>query len=172
MVAALRVASTNPYPAGLAEPWALQLAGKAREAAEAWRRVGCPYEEGLALGASDDHEDLRRAFELFDSLGARPATARVVRRMRDVGVRAVPRGARAATRANPRGLTPREMEVLGLITQGLGNAEIAERLVVSSKTVDHHVSSVLAKLGVSSRGAARREAVRLGLQDGEPAAPR
>jgi DNA-binding NarL/FixJ family response regulator len=57
--------------------------------------------------------------------------------------------------------------VLRLIVQGLRNAEIADRLVVATKTIDHHVSSILTKLGVSSRGAAAREAVRLGLQDGE-----
>ena len=92
--------------------------------------------------------------------------------MRDIGVRGIPRGARSSTRANPAGLTTRELDVLRLIAHGLRNSEIAEQLVVSAKTVDHHVSSVLSKLGVSSRGAAAKEALRLGLQDGEPAAPR
>jgi DNA-binding NarL/FixJ family response regulator len=92
--------------------------------------------------------------------------------MRQSGLRGIPRGARAATKANPAGLTPRELEVLRLIIRGLRNTEIADQLVVSAKTVDHHVSSVLAKLGVSSRGAAAREAVRLGIQDGERSSPR
>ena len=92
--------------------------------------------------------------------------------MRDAGHSGVPRGVRSATRANPAGLTPREVEVLALVGTGMTNAEIARELVVSAKTVDHHVSSVLAKLGVATRGEAAREAVRLGLQDGEPAAQR
>ncbi len=159
-------------PACAAEPWALLLAGQAQESAAAWQRLGCPYEEALALSQSEEHEDLRRAFELFDSLGADPAAAHVVRRMRQLGVRSIPRGARSTTRANPAGLTTRELDVLRLLAQGLRNSEIAEQLVVSAKTIDHHVSSVLTKLGVASRGAAAREALRLGVQDGEPSAAR
>ena len=92
--------------------------------------------------------------------------------MRELGLRTIPRGARSTTRANPAGLTTRELDVLRLIAQGLRNADIADQLVVSAKTVDHHVSSVLSKLGVASRVDAAREAVRLGLQDGERVAPR
>ena len=162
----------EPVPSNAAEPWALLLAGAAPAAAAAWRRAGCPYEEALALAESDDPDDLRQAFARFDSLGARPAAAIVARRMRDAGHPGVPRGVRSATRANPAGLTPREVEVLALVGTGMTNAEIARELVVSAKTVDHHVSSVLAKLGVATRGEAAREAVRLGLQDREPAAQR
>ena len=162
----------EPVPDCAAEPWALQIAGCTREAAAAWHRLECPYEEALALGFSEEPDDLRTALDLFDSLGAQAAAAVVTRRMRQGGVRGIPRGARAATRANPAGLTPRELEVLRLIVRGLRNTEIADQLVVSAKTVDHHVSSVLTKLGVSSRGAAAREATRLGVQDGEPATPR
>jgi len=67
------------------------------------------------------------------------------------------------TRQNPSNLTPRELEVLGHVAQGLSNAQIAERLVLSEKTVDHHVSAILRKLGVRTRGQASVEAVRLGL---------
>jgi DNA-binding CsgD family transcriptional regulator len=162
----------EPAPSEAAAPWALMLSGAAPAAATAWQRVGCPYEEGLALAQSEEPDDLRRAFARFDSLGARPAAAMVARRMRDAGHPSVPRGVRPTTRANPAGLTPRELEVLDLVGTGMTNAEIARELVVSAKTVDHHVSSVLAKLGVASRGDAAREAVRLGLQDREPAAPR
>jgi DNA-binding CsgD family transcriptional regulator/tetratricopeptide (TPR) repeat protein len=159
-------------PECAAEPWALMLAGDIAQAAEAWRQLECPYEEALALAQSDDPDDLRAAFELFDSLCADPAAGLVVRRMRTLGVRSIPRGARSSTRANPAGLTTRELDVLRLIAQGMRNSEIADQLVVSAKTIDHHVSSVLTKLGVSSRGAAAREAVRLGVQDGEAAGQR
>ena len=163
---------SEPVPDGAAAPWALLLAGSPTAAAAAWRDLGCPYEQGLALAFSDEADDLRDGFEVFDSLGARAAAERVARRMRLVGIRGVPRGARPATRANPAGLTAREMEVLRLIVRGMRNTEIADQLVVSAKTVDHHVSSVLTKLGVSSRGAAARQAVLLGIQDGEPVTPR
>jgi DNA-binding NarL/FixJ family response regulator len=74
--------------------------------------------------------------------------------MRQLGIRSVPTGPRRPARAHPRGLTPREQEVLELIAGGLTNGEIAAKLLISEKTVDHHVSAILAKLGVPSRGAA------------------
>jgi DNA-binding NarL/FixJ family response regulator len=96
---------------------------------------------------------------------------RVGDRLRGLGERRIPRGPRASTRGNPARLTTRELEVLGLVAEGLRNTEIADRLVLSVKTVDHHVSSVLRKLGVDDRDAAASEAIRLGirleLQDGE-----
>jgi DNA-binding CsgD family transcriptional regulator/tetratricopeptide (TPR) repeat protein len=162
----------EPAPEFAAQPWALLLGGQARMSAAAWRALGCPYEEAVALLHSDDHDDLRVAFELFDTLGADRAATLVVRQMRKVGVRGIPRGARSTTRSNPAGLTTRELDVLRLIAQGLRNSEIAEQLVVSAKTIDHHVSSVLSKLGVSTRSAAAREAVRLGVHDGERASQR
>jgi DNA-binding NarL/FixJ family response regulator len=96
-------------------------------------------------------------------LGARPAAATVARRLRDLGERGLPRGPRPKTRANPAGLTARELEVLQLLTEGMRNAQIAARLVLSEKTVDHHVSAILRKLEVRSRAEATAEATRLGL---------
>src|SRR4029450_9560395 len=96
-------------------------------------------------------------------LGARPAARMVTRRLRERGVRGLPRGPRPATRQNPANLTPRELEVLVLVAEALRSAEIAERLFLSAKTVDHHVGAVLRKLGARTRSEAGAEAVRLGL---------
>lgn len=150
-------------PEWLAEPHALVLAGREVEAAAAWERLGCPYEHARALAHSTGEDALRRAHAIFEGLGARPMAAQVARRLRILGVRGIPRGPRPATRAQPAGLTPREVEIVTLLAQGLRNPEIAARMHISVKTVDHHVSSVLAKLGVRTRTDAAREAWRLGL---------
>ena len=147
----------------VAEPYRLSIAGEWRSATERWRALGCPYEAALALADADDDTALCQAFDELSALGARPAAAIVARRLRERGVRGIRRGPRARTRENPAGLTARELEVLALLVEGLRNAQIAERLVVSEKTVDHHVSAILRKLDVRTRAQAAREATRLGL---------
>ncbi|HZE05447.1 MAG TPA: response regulator transcription factor, partial [Solirubrobacteraceae bacterium] len=147
----------------VAEPYRLSITGDWAQAAERWREIGCPYETGLALADSNDETMLHQALEQLQALGARPAAAIVARRLREHGVRGIPRGPRPQTRENPAGLTARELEVLELVAQGLRNAQIANRLVVSEKTVDHHVSAILRKLDVRTRTEASAEAARLGI---------
>jgi DNA-binding CsgD family transcriptional regulator len=144
---------------GLPEPFRLELAGDHAAAAAEWDLLGSPYDAATALAGSDADDDLRRSHERLLALGARPAAAIVARRLRERGVRGVARGPRPATRDHPAGLTRREGEVLESLAQGLTNAEIAERLVISEKTVGHHVSAILAKLGVGSRHEAAKLAV-------------
>lgn len=100
---------------------------------------------------------------MFNSLGARPAAAMALRRLRELGASAIPRGPRASTRANPVGLTARELEVLGMVAQGLPNQAIAARLFLSTRTVDHHVSAVLGKLDVTRRADVAGAAARAGI---------
>lgn len=144
-------AEVGPVVAG---PFALQLAGSAAEAAAAWRELGCPYEAALASAASADLQ--LSALSELRALGARPAAELVARRLRDRGVRNVPRGPQRATRTHAGMLTGREAEVLALVVDGLRNAEIAARLHLSPRTVDRHVSAILAKLEVGSRREAAR----------------
>jgi DNA-binding CsgD family transcriptional regulator len=148
-------------PAGGPEAFRLEMLGRWAEAAQLWRQLGCPYEAAYALTEGDDPDALLRALLEFDRLGARPAAAATAGRLRALGVKGVPRGPRASTRAHPASLTEREAEVLRLLTDGLRNAEIASRLYLSPKTVSHHVSAILAKLGVRSRTEAARAAVGL-----------
>jgi DNA-binding CsgD family transcriptional regulator len=153
-------------------PFAAQISGDWREAAEQWTQLGCPYEAALALADADEEESLRLAIHELQRLGAKPAAAIVARRLQERGVRNVPRGPRPSTRTNQAQLTARELEVVRLLADGLRNAAIAERLFLSPRTVDHHVSAILRKLNVQSRGEAVAEGGRLGLlQDPQPAEP-
>jgi ATP/maltotriose-dependent transcriptional regulator MalT len=145
-------------PAGTPEPYRLAIAGDALSAAAAWEAMGRPYEAAEALALADDTEPLLRALSIFDRLGARTPAARVRRMLRERGVRAIPRGPRPATQAHPAGLTTRQVEVLRRLATGATNPEIAAALVISPKTVEHHVSAILAKLGVDSRREAARAA--------------
>ncbi|MFI5916420.1 AAA family ATPase [Dactylosporangium sp. NPDC051541] len=146
-----------------AEPYRLEIDGRWAEAAAVWERIGSTYEAALVRLFYGDEQAQRDAVSVLDELGAAAAARAGRRRMRQDGVRAVPVGPRAATRAHPAGLTRRERQVLELICAGHTNGEIAERLFIAVKTVDHHVSAVLGKLGVPNRSGAAKEAVRLGL---------
>jgi DNA-binding CsgD family transcriptional regulator/tetratricopeptide (TPR) repeat protein len=136
------------------EPWDSGLRGDWREAARRWQAIGDPFEQALELADSGEIEPTLEALRLLDGLGAAPAASKVRGVLRSLGMRSVPRGPTRHTRVNPAGLTDRQLDVLGLLSEGLTNSEIADRLVVSVRTVDHHVSSILAKLAVSSRRAA------------------
>jgi DNA-binding CsgD family transcriptional regulator/tetratricopeptide (TPR) repeat protein len=145
------------------EPFASQLAGNAPHAAELWDRLGYGYEAALALLDTKDEALLRESLTRLTDLGA-VAAARLVRRtMRELGIRSIPAGARTAARTHPRGLTKREQEILELLSEGQSNEEISATLFISVRTVEHHVSAILSKLGASTRKGATKEARRLGL---------
>jgi DNA-binding CsgD family transcriptional regulator/tetratricopeptide (TPR) repeat protein len=149
-----RVDALEQLPTDIPEPYALEISRDWRGAAHAWKELGCPYERALVLGWYGTEPEQREALAILDQLGAAPAAQALRRQMRVRGVRAVPRGSRTSTRGNPHGLTRREAQILVLLSEGLRNAAIAGRLFVSTKTVDHHVSAILTKLGVPSRAEA------------------
>jgi DNA-binding CsgD family transcriptional regulator len=156
-------------PDWIALPYALELRGEGRPAFAEWRRLGFPYEAERALIEVGDEAQLRSSLEALVQLGARPLAQQCAQRLRSIGARGVPRGPRHSTAHNPAQLTTRQVEIVRLVAQGLQNAEIGRRLFISAKTVDHHVSASLAKLGVRSRTEVALAAARLGLlRDREP----
>lgn len=148
---ARRAGLAPPVPNGLPEPWAAGLRGDWLAAAQQWARIGDPYERALSLWDGGDPDDAVVALSLLDDLDARVPARRLRESLRRRGVRSVPRGPQSRTRANPAGLTGRQFDVLTLVNVGRTNQEIADELVLSVRTVEHHIATVLTKLGVGSR---------------------
>lgn len=148
--------------AALTLPYRDHCEGRWESAARGWETLERPYEQAMALGQGDEASQ-RQALAIFDGLGAAPAAARLRRDMRARGSRSIPRGPIATTRASPGGLTRRQAQVLGLLDDGLSNLEIADRLCISVKTAEHHVSAVMLRLDVGTRRQAAGAARSLGL---------
>src|SRR5580658_6662101 len=149
-----RVGALTEQPSDIAEPYALEISCDWRGAAKLWQALGCPYEHASVLAWYGTEPDQRQALAIFEQLGAAPAAQALRRQMRAHGVRRIPRGSRTSTLHHPLGLTRREAEVVALLSEGLRNSTIARRLFLSTKTVEHHVSAILAKLGVQTRAEA------------------
>jgi DNA-binding CsgD family transcriptional regulator/tetratricopeptide (TPR) repeat protein len=159
------VGAPRPAPVPVAQPYRLMLAGEWRAAAAAWEEISCPLLAAYALGRSPDLADARRAVAITGGIGATGAQQAILRDRRERGL-PVPAGPRSATRGNPLQLTRRELEVLELLAEGLTNPEMARRLYLSERTVAHHVSAVLQKLGEPNRSRAVVAAVRQGIVPG------
>src|SRR6185295_19996461 len=112
-----RVEALPQQPTDIAQPYDLEIAGDWRGAAQMWQSLGCAYEQATLLGWNGTEEEQRNALTIFDQLGASPAAAMLRKRMRELGVRGVPRGLRDSTRNNPHGLTKREAEILELLSE-------------------------------------------------------
>jgi len=132
------------------------------EDAPSWKQAGCPYEQALALFEGND-DDKRNAISIVHDLGADAVYEKMKQEMRSSGIKSIPRGVRKTTQSNPSLLTDRELDVLALLKEGMQNKEIAARLYISAKTVDHHISSILLKLDINSRSKAVAAAARLGI---------
>jgi DNA-binding CsgD family transcriptional regulator/tetratricopeptide (TPR) repeat protein len=157
-----KAGSNEAAPKCCAKPFAMELAGRWGDAAAEWKRIGCPYEAARALAQGDAGAQLE-ALAAFEALGAKPAATALRMKMREAGVRGLPRGARVSTQGNPHGLTEREREILALLAAGMRNSEIAAKISRSVRTVDHHVDAVLKKLGARTRTEAVATASREGL---------
>jgi DNA-binding CsgD family transcriptional regulator len=147
----------------VAEPLRLELEGEYEHAAKSWVAVGNPYEAALALIGGDSEQSLRNGLAQLQQLGATRTAAHAARKLRRLGARDMRQGPRPVTRANPAGLTRRELEVLDLLAAGTRNAQIAEQLVLSRRTVDHHVSAIMRKLAAVTRTEAVARAAELGI---------
>jgi DNA-binding NarL/FixJ family response regulator len=110
---------------------------------------------------------MREALAIFSRLGAEAAADRLRAKMRNAGLARIPARPRRSTRSSPAQLTRREIEILGLVEQGLTNGEIAARLFITEKTAGHHVSSILAKLGARTRTEAASTARKMGIAASE-----
>lgn len=158
-----RLLGGAPFAAAgrVAEPFALMLTGDPR-AVQAWTDRGCPIWAAYAAMLDPDVAVVDHAVRALDQLGAVAAIEAILRTRHAHGL-ALPRRPRAQARGNPAQLTARELEVLGLLGEGLSTPEIAERLILSRRTVEHHIAAVLRKLGEPTRGRAVAAASRRGL---------
>jgi len=145
-----------------AGPFRWELKGRWQEAAEAWGEAGCRYEQALAWLEGDEKHQ-KQGLVLLDELGASATCDMLKLKLKEQGVRNIPRGPRESTRNNPAQLTGRQIEILMLLRDGAPNREIADKLFISPKTVDHHISAILSKLDVTSRAKAVVEAQKLGI---------
>jgi DNA-binding CsgD family transcriptional regulator len=157
-----RAGGEDAVPDAAAEPYRWMIDGDWERASAEWASRGATYLRAEALAAGNERA-AGEALRILDGLGATRAAAFLRTELRKRGVARVPRGPRRTTTANVAGLTPRQADVLALIAEGLSNAQIATRLTLSPKTVDHHISAVLSKLGVSTRRQAAAAAHRLNL---------
>jgi DNA-binding NarL/FixJ family response regulator len=155
----MRLGHLDRVEVPLPPPYSFEVAGDRRAAAEAWRELGCPFEEAMCLTFTGDPTSMLEGLEILTRIGAKQAVTQVRRMLQEQGFQVpTPRGPRTTTAAHPAGLTAREAEVLDLLGEDLTNVQIAERLVLSPRTVDHHVSAVLGKLGVGTRAEAAKRA--------------
>ena len=143
----------------LYEPYKLLNSGQIKKAADFWEKTGYPFQRALILFEGNE-EDKKTALSIIRQLGANAVFEKMKMEMRISGIKSIPRGLRKSTQSNPAFLTSRELDVLLLLKEGLQNKEIAGKLFVSVKTVDHHISSILFKLDVNSRAKAVNEAIR------------
>jgi len=144
-----KLGEISEVPDGIPEPFRLIMAGDPLKAAQLWKQLGYPYEHAIALSHGETPDRLG-ALEILETLGATAVAAKLRGELRADGV-FIPRGRAHATRRHPMGLTAREDEVLALLAEGLSNGEIADRLFVSPRTVEHHVAAVMRKLNAPSR---------------------
>jgi DNA-binding CsgD family transcriptional regulator len=155
-------------PESAAEPYRLAAAGEWEKAAALWEQLGIPYDRAVALSQGTTEARLE-GLALFDELGAVPLAARTRAVLTKAGITGIPRGPIRATRGNRFGLTSRQLDVLRHLAEDMTNAEIAERLFLSSRTVEHHVSAILGKLGAETRAKAVATARQAGVLDGQQA---
>jgi DNA-binding CsgD family transcriptional regulator len=171
----LRRLGVDVRPAAVAPPYAALIAGEWDAAVALFREVPLPYDAALVEIDADHRTDRARAaldaLDTLDRFGADAVAAKLRQQLRSSGHAGVPGPPRRVTRTNPLGLTPRQMEVLRALSDGSTNAELAARLYVSEKTVDHHVSAILTKLGVANRREAARRARELGILASDGALP-
>jgi DNA-binding CsgD family transcriptional regulator/tetratricopeptide (TPR) repeat protein len=162
---AWRQGTLDQAPAEVAEPYRLHIAGHGKQAADAWAAIGCPYEQAWALADAGDERSLRAALGTFQDLGAKPLADRVRHALRQLDAAGIPTGPRASTVRHPAGLTPRQAAVLALLSEGLSDRQIAERLYISPRTASHHVGAVLRKLDSGSRSQAVARARSISVTD-------
>jgi DNA-binding CsgD family transcriptional regulator len=158
-----RLARSANVPTHIADPYRLELDGRHDDASALWTELGAPFDAALSAVHSPSAEVARAGLSHLQQLDVAGTSARARLLLAERGIHSLPVQPRRATRSNPAGLTNRQLDVARLVAQGLTNGELAERLYISPKTADHHVSAVLGKLGLSSRREVMRSAVELGL---------